>query len=304
MLKKSIRKVAGTAGVFLLAASLSWGGFLRDGQEGEDLKSLLPDISGWKMMEEPRYYLPESLFEYINGAAESYLSYDFQKLVVVQYEIEDGGSNVSLEIYDMEKPLKAFGIYSAERFPDNRFVDIGTQGYLEEGILNFLAGRYYVKMLCFDCGEDWSDYLKTFAGRIEEKIGGEFEFPAPAKAFPDENLIANSQKFILENFMGYGYLHSGYQADYEINGNEFTAFIIQGTDEEDAQHMLEQYLDSKKDQKTGQTDAVHHIKDRYYHNIYITRTGSYVCGAMKIQDGMEDTGKSYLDSLAENIKKL
>ncbi len=104
--------------------------------------------------------------------------------------------------------------------------------------------------------------------------------------------------------MGYGYLHSGYQADYEINGNEFTAFIIHGTDEEDAQHMLEQYLDSKKDQKTGQTDAVYHIKDRYYHNIYITRMGSYVCGVMKIQDGMENTGKSYLDSLAENLKKL
>lgn len=272
--------------------------------EEAELKSLLPEISGWEMVEDPQFYFPESLFEYINGAAEIYISYDFQRLAVAQYESETGNSNVSLEIYEMGSPVTAFGIYSAERYPDNQYVDIGAQGYMEEGTLNFLSGPYYVKMLCFDCGDEWNDYLKNFAERIESNIGADTGFPALVKAFPEEHLVANSQKFILKNFMGYSYLHNGYQADYEFNGNEFAAFIVQGEDELDAKQMLEQYLESKKDQKTEKADYGYHIKDRYYNNIYLARAGVFLCGVMKIQDGKEETGLSYLKKLEENLEEL
>ncbi len=273
-------------------------------QDTAELETLLPDVSGWEMVEEPQFYFPESLFEYINGAAEIYISYDFQKLAVAQYEAEESSSNVSLEIYDMGIPVTAFGIYSAERFPDNQFIDIGTQGYIEEGTLNFLAGSYYIKMLCFDCGEKWDTYLKDFARRIESKINADHEFPAPVKAFPEKNLIPNSQKFILNNFMGYSYLHDGYQADYEVGENEFTAFIIEGRNDLDAEEMLEQYLESKKDQKTEKGDFGYHIKDRYYKNIFITQAGNFLSGVMKIQDGDEETGISFLEQLVANVKSL
>jgi len=301
MIRQSFEKI-GILGLgmilFVLAAQT---GFTQDESE---LKALLPDISGWEMVEEPQFYFPESLFEYINGAAEIYMSYDFKKLAVAQYESESGDSNVSLEVYDMGNPVTAFGIYSAERFPDNTFIDIGTQGYIEEGTLNFLAGSYYIKMLCFDCGDSWNDYLRRFAQKIETNIGTEAGFPDPVTAFPNDNLISHSQKFILSNFMGYSYLHDGYQADYQIDENEFTAFIISGDNKTDAEQMLKQYLESKKDQKTGENDFGYHIRDRYYHNIYITRVGSYLCGVMKIQDGQEDTGIAYLKQLADNVARL
>jgi len=301
-LKKS---VAATIGIFGLCVILTALVSIPGNAQGEkQLEKLLPDVSGWEMVEDPQFYLPESLFEYINGAAEIYISYDFQKLAVAQYESETDNSNISLEIYDMGSPVTAFGIYSAERFPDNQFSDIGTQGYMEEGTLNFLAGSYYIKMLCFDCGENWNEYLKNFAQTIETNIGADAGFPAPVQAFPEENLIADSQKFILQNFMGYSYLHDGYQADYDVDGAEFTAFIIQGENDLDAEQMLERYLESKKDQKTEKTDYGYHIEDRYYHNIFITRAGNRLCGIMKIQDGQKETGISYLKRLAENIKNM
>jgi len=43
-----------------------------------------------------------------------------------------------------------FGIYSLERYPDSHFISIGTQGYLEQGTLIFLAGRYYAKLMSFE----------------------------------------------------------------------------------------------------------------------------------------------------------
>ena len=298
MLQKTVRIKTGIAGFCFLLALLN---VSASGLE-DNLKSLLPDISGWKQIEEPQFYYPESLFEYINGAAEIYLSYDFRKCAVAQYEGETGESNVSLEIYDMGSPVTAFGIYSAERFPDNHFIDIGTQGYMEEGTLNFLTGRYYVKMLCFDCGDNWDEYLTDFARRIEEKSGKENGFPPPVKAFPKKNLIQNSEKFILKNFMGYKYLNNGYQADYDLNGNEFTAFIIHGDDETDAEQMLGKYLESKKEPGAEKSDFGYHIKDKYYDNIYIAKVGSYLYGVMKIPDSRQDTGKTMMEKISENIK--
>ena len=91
----------------------------------------------------------ETLFEYIDGAAEAYIGYDFRELAgrrVRPDRNENDGHGRNLR---HGHGLNAFGIYAAERYPESRFLPIGVQGYYEEGTLNFLAGRYYVKLLCF-----------------------------------------------------------------------------------------------------------------------------------------------------------
>ena len=131
-----------------------------------DLNSLLPQITKWAQTEKAQNYYPENLFEYINGAAEIYLAYDFQELIVSQHKKDQSEMNVAVEIYHMGSEKNAFGIYSAERFSDNTFIDVGLQGYMEEGTLNFLVGQYYVKLLCFDCEGQSADVLKLFSQEI------------------------------------------------------------------------------------------------------------------------------------------
>ena len=270
-------------------------------QSEEALKALLPDVSSWSPSEESQTYFPENLFEYINGAAEIYLSYDFQELIVAQYQEQGTEGALAVEIYDMGTPSHSFGIYSAERYPENPFLAIGVQGYLEEGSLNFLAGRFYVKLLCFDCGDDSDGALKGFAKDIVTRVGGEGGgFPALLGAFPEEGLVANTEKYILNNVMGYAFLHSGYVASYELDGQSFDCFVIEGKDEDDARTMLDKYLEAKGKTSITQLGA-YVIKDRYYHNIYVVRTGRYLCGVMKIKDGFEKTGERFLASL---LKKL
>jgi len=62
-----------------------------------DIRSLLPGIDGWKLTEDPKIYSPETLFEYIDGAAEAYLGYDFQQLLVSNYDKEGTESSVTIE---------------------------------------------------------------------------------------------------------------------------------------------------------------------------------------------------------------
>jgi len=202
-------------------------------------QSLMPQLSNWAMTEEPSNYFPENLFEFINGAAEIYLAYDFKELSVSQYSQEGSTASMAVEIYEMSNDTNAFGIYGAERYPDNNFVSIGIQGYVEEGVLNYLIGKYYVKLLCFEGSTRSGEYLELFAKAIAEKTQGKTTFPVLLSHFPKEGLVPNSEKFILKNVMGYSFLHDGYLSNYKVGDFEFDSFIIQGRNEEDAQMMLD-----------------------------------------------------------------
>ncbi len=266
-------------------------------------QSLLPQLNNWTKTEEPSSYFPGTLFEFINGAAEIYLAYDFKELTVFQYGQKGSTASMAVEIYEMSNETNAFGIYGAERYPDNNFIPIGIQGYVEEGILNYLIGKYYIKLLCFEGGDRSGEYLELFAKTIAEKTQGKTTFPTLLNHFPKEGLVANSEKFILKNVMGYSFLHDGYLSNYKVNDFEFDCFIIQGRNEEDAQMMLDKYLEAKKSQPIEKTASMVSIKDRYYDLIFLSRVGNHICGVMKIEEGREHLGKDYLKTLTDSFKR-
>lgn len=269
------------------------------------LQSLMPRVSGWTFSEPSQTYLPGTLFEYIDGAAEAYLSYDFKELVVAQYKDEKSSPALTLEIYDMGSDKNAFGIYSTERFPESHFLPIGNQGYLEEGTLNFISGSHYVKLLCYDCGENAEGILKMFAQDVEKKVQAKGSLPPLLSIFPEEGLIPNSEKFILRNFLGFSFLHDGYLASYKEKDLEFDIFIIEGKGEADATAMLKQYLSVhlKNNQPPDEIPLGYHIKDRYAQNVYISIAGKLILGVMRIKDGFEETGLKYLQALARSSGK-
>ena len=273
-------------------------------EQEKSLKALLPDLEGLVSVEEPQTYYPENLYEYINGAAEIYLSYGFKELIVDEYKKSDTSDTVSVEIYDMGDHKNSFGIYSAERYPDNQFVSIGTQGYLEEGALNFLVGCYYIKLLCYDCEDRAGETLEAVSEEIVRRIEDKAGFPALLGAFPAEGRILNSEKYILKNFMGYRFLHDGYLANYEVDGLSFDCFLIEGENPEEAQNMLQHYLEAKGPSNIQKVSSGYQIKDRYYHNIYIALVNNYICGVMKIKEGSEKIGEKYLENLVGHVQRL
>lgn len=269
------------------------------------LKTLLPQVPGWKLTEDPRTYLPGTLFEYIDGAAESYLSYGFQELAVGDYKNEKTSATLTAEIYDMGGGLSAFGIYSAERYPESRYLEVGAQGYYEEGTLNFFVGPDYVKLIGFDCGDAAEAVLKEFAGDIEKRAGKRGGLPPVLGLFPREGLVANSEKFIRQNVLGYGFLHDGYIAGYRSSGQEFELFIIEGQDAAEAGKMLEQYLaaQAKNGAPVEKAPPGFHVKDRYAQNVYVAAKGRYVAGVMRLKDDAPTVGMKYLTDLVGAVGK-
>jgi hypothetical protein len=292
----------------VLAAVSFLGYFLwslpEDQEKPSGLISLLPEVESWSMTEKAESYYPENLFEYINGAAEIYLAYEFKELIVAQQQKDKSENTVAVEIYDMGNKTNAFGIYSAERYSDNRFIPMGVQGYLEEGTLNFLVDRYYVKLLCFECEDQSENILRSFSRKIVERVGDVGRLPSLLQSFPSKGLLPNSESFVLRNFMGYRFLHNGYSAKYKLEDLEFDCFVAEGKDEGDAAEMLQKYLDAKDSQNVQKIDSGFHIKDKYYHNIYMARVGDKICGVIKIKDGSESLGLEYLKALIHNLENL
>jgi hypothetical protein len=264
---------------------------------------LLPQLAGWVRDGNFQEYIPESLFEYIDGAAESYLSYDFQHLTVGQYKKNGASPALTVEVYDMGSPLNAFGIYSAERYPESRFLPIGVQGYVEEGALNFLAGRFYVKLMCYDGGPGAEEVLLGAARLVADRISGQGGFPSVLAAFPRQNLVANSEKFILKNFLGRGFLEAGYTAQYRLAAEEFECFIIEAGAADRAAGMLQQFL-SRAGVAAGNSPAAQPVftwKDRYLKNVFVARSGGTLFGLIRVPDGREELANTCLAEMADAL---
>ena len=263
-------------------------------QAGPALAALVPALDGWPLSESPRSFFPDDLFEYINGAAESYLSYDFRELVVADYAKKGSEATLTLEIYDMGGAANAFGIFGSERYPENEPVAVGDLGYAEGEALNFLASRYYVKILAFGLGEAAAGLLREVGAKVAAAAGPAGGLPPLVRAFPPDGLVPRSEKYIKKNVMGYAFLRDGYVASYKAGGREIEGFFIEGASDGEAASMLAALLEglSAGGSVPEKTAAGAHVRTRYGQHVFVSRVGRFLCGAMRVPDGLEAAGEA------------
>jgi hypothetical protein len=268
------------------------------GAEAKDFK--FPEVGRWKQSGEIQTFSPKDLFEYINGAADLYLSYDFQELKVAEYQNEKKAS-VVIEVYRHKTPTHAFGIYSQERLSDANFLDIGAQGYSETDVLNFVAGNDYVKINSFKTGPEDQEVLLTFAKKVVENLGEKGSLPSILSSFPEEGKRKNSEKFVSIKFLGYSFLYSAFTADYDLSGKKFKLFVIEGADQKECRDMIEKYL-----QQTGKPDkdiaeGRHAILDPHHGVVDVYWKGKYIWGILDLGD--VSLRSKYLKLFGEGLEK-
>ena len=71
-------------------------------------------------------YTPDNLWDYINGAADSYNALGFKELYIADYK-RGNKHSIKLEIYHHANDNLAFGIYAMERAPSYDFFKLGVQ---------------------------------------------------------------------------------------------------------------------------------------------------------------------------------
>ncbi|MCX6829883.1 MAG: hypothetical protein NT002_11475 [candidate division Zixibacteria bacterium] len=162
-----------------------------------------PAIGNWKLQNASETYDRRTIFDYIDGAGEVYLAYDFRRVEVHHYAGQNK-PDITLEIYDMGSAENAYGIFSYTR--ENDSTGIG-QGYDYLGSLFcFWQNNYFVSITTVEETPDTKEGLYGLARQISNQLPKGGEKPRLLKLLPLEGLKSSSLL----------YLHS-----YPVLNNEY-----------------------------------------------------------------------------------
>jgi hypothetical protein len=99
--------------------------------------------AGWKAGAQ-RVVMPSGIFQYMDGAGELYLAYDFKKLYVRGYE-KPGQPKITCEAYQMPSSADAYGLFSQDRTGTQ--LRIGQGAIYASGLLMAWQAKWFVRIL-------------------------------------------------------------------------------------------------------------------------------------------------------------
>ncbi|MBI1937157.1 MAG: hypothetical protein HYS25_03445 [Ignavibacteriales bacterium] len=113
-------------------------------QQNDFPKISLPDFKDLKITRES-YFDGSALWGYINGGADIFLEYGFDKLML--QEIEWQNFKFKIELYRMNDPKSAFGIYSVSHYKCERGDSTAKFICITPYQIQSAVGKYYVNII-------------------------------------------------------------------------------------------------------------------------------------------------------------
>jgi hypothetical protein len=301
------------------------------------LESLIPkkDIpAGWALIQGPQTYNKKTLFGHINGQAELFLKYGFQKSVFAIYQSKKSREDqIEVDIYDMGNVVQAFGIFSRFRNED-RPGGFGLDSFLDDHSALFYKGRYFVMVYA---AESNPDFLRQFSKLISLKISDPSPPPKEISYFPKNGLKPGSLQYFPEGLLGHQFLKRGFQGTYvekvevqvkakaeaeekveakvkdeikdkvKTEDKEIKLFLAIFKDSQEAMNALKVYKDDLS--KKGKVSSGSLIEfgtralkgeDPYQGKVIVLQKGFYLLGVVGFEK--EENAENLLTEFIKNIK--
>jgi len=243
-------------------------------------------LQDWTRDGESQYFAGEDLFTYIDGGAEIYFEYGFRRVIVQDYRT-DAGSRLSLEIFEMDSPDSAYGIYTFKRSQRGEPVSLGDECQLADYYLNLRKGPYLVTITGLDLADDAQKGLLLLARTIEPRIGPPTAPPSLVSRLPKEALETQSIKYFkgpLALYNSYPFFRSdvfalsaGVKGEYAPG---YSLYIFEYPDGPSARLRFAEagksFEQSERYKDFAERQGVYHLKDDRDNRIFATAKGRYV----------------------------
>ena len=310
------------AGIFMWFEASSW---------AVPLESLIPkkDLpDGWALIDGPQTYTEKTLFKHIDGQAELYLKYGFQKSIFGIYQSKKSRENqIELDIYDMGNVLQAFGVFSRFRNED-RPGGFGLDSYLDDHSALFYKGKYFVLIYAT---ESSPSALKQWATKIASKIVDPSPPPKEISYFPKNGLKPGSIQYFPEGLLGHQFLKRGFQGIYiekeevkveaedknkkdtedetkaKTENKEFKLFLAIYRDSQEAMDALKAYKEDLSRKGNVFSGSIIEFKalavrgeDPYQGKVFVLQKGFYLLGVVGFE--REEESEDRLAEFVRNIK--
>ncbi len=243
-------------------------------------------IPGWAQDGDLRQFEAENLFEYMDGNAEGYIIYNFEKMNGIS--CKSGETTIVIDISTLTNPEYAFGLFSSNRNPNVPVEKIGAAGQVTNRRLIFVKDKYYVELAANPEGEH-TEVLRKFAALIEKQISGRNAPPEALQWFPAGGLEKNSVRLVPQSVLGLRMLTRGYVGQYEFG----KAFLVQEASAESAGQVM-----TKLKERLGQTSALKIADesfsgtDRYLDGMVVFRKGRFIGGFANLKGGRDASAEA------------
>jgi hypothetical protein len=199
--------------------------------------SILPgEVSGWAKSREDEVFTRDNIFDYMDGAGEIYLAYDFRFVFVREYGKGNAPSMV-VEIYQMSSPGDAFGVFTQDTDGDD--VKMGQGALYAAGLLRFWKNTIFVRILADRETPEVKRVIMDLGVAIAKAEAEEGEKPDILNLLPPEGLglktlryfhtliSLNSHYYLASaNILGLSPETSAVLARYEIAGEKPRLLLI------------------------------------------------------------------------------
>ncbi len=252
---------------------------------------IFPDLSGYKKNTEFQVFVPDNLWDFINGAAETYLAYGFVDLHVAEYK--KGKNVIKLEIYRHSDHTMAFGIYSTERSPSFNYMNLGAQGYSAGGVINFFKGNYYVKIRTYSKSEKTLQAAESLALSVAGLLEGSTEMPPVLSMFPPSGKKVNEEMYINESVLGHKFLNRAFRANYESGTDIFSVFIFNCKSTDEAWESANAYLASAGIDALETSSGKYVLADGYNGTVFLAWKDNRIVAITGLSKDQADIADQY-----------
>jgi hypothetical protein len=225
----------------------------------QELAAFLPEsIEGWQTQAPDQVYDQRSIYEYLNGGAEFYLSYNFRILLNRTY-VRPEQPAIIVDIFDMGNSEDAFGAFSHSHETGRAVYGQGSEYY--EGFLLFWRDRYLVSIVANPETDASRQATHILAANISDQIGKDGPLPAILDRLPEQRLNKSSIRY----FRNYIWMNTHYFiADDNIFGidNDTEAILATYGEAPDRQVLLRlEYPSTKRAREAEQNFIQHYLPD-------------------------------------------
>jgi hypothetical protein len=269
-----LKSVIGLGLVFCLAAA------------AQD-KSVAPScklVPGWTQSGAARTYDADNLFEYMDGNAEGYVIYGFQKMQGVTCQ-KDGVTFV-VDISEMADADSSYGMFTANRDLRQPSYSVGAGGQIIPRRLIFVKGKYYLEIAANPEG-DYTAALKDWAAAMEKTVEGNSTAPAALSWFSPEK--QQSVRLIPESVLGLRILKRGYMAQYDYG----KAFVVLEDTPASAGAVMQKLRERFAENTAAKVgDEAFQTTDKYLGRLCFFRKGRFIAGYAISAEGMDPVALS------------
>jgi hypothetical protein len=184
----------------------------------------------------------------------------------------------------MGNSIQAFGVLADESGENPLPVSVGTMGYKTSGGVNYIKGRYYVKISAYSPKTPVIKFAKGFA----DTLSGEQDSFQVFSKFPDLGKVGKTT-FAKEGYRGLDFLHNVIEREYSSGSGKIKVALMAGSEKE-TRPLMSAFLDyfgksGMRVEKTEKSGAeVYKVMDKYEGNWFLIRSGGTVFGLFGTDD--------------------